>query len=32
MEASRFAGVEPQEPPRKGDPMSLEKFITAGGR
>jgi catechol 2,3-dioxygenase len=26
-EASRFAGVEPQEPPRKGNPMTLEKYV-----
>ena len=32
VEASRFAGVEPREPARKGDPMSLEKFIAAGMR
>jgi catechol 2,3-dioxygenase len=31
-EASRFAGVEPREPAKKGDPMSLEKFIAAGMR
>ena len=31
-EASRFAGVEPREPARKGDPLSLEKFIAAGMR
>jgi catechol 2,3-dioxygenase len=32
VEASRFAGVEPREPDRKGDPLSLEKFIAAGMR
>jgi 3,4-dihydroxyphenylacetate 2,3-dioxygenase len=32
VEASRFAGVEPRAPARKGDPMSLEKFIAAGMR
>jgi hypothetical protein len=32
VEASRFADVEPREPARKGDPMSLEKFIAAGMR
>src|SRR5205823_4782314 len=32
VEASRFAGIEPREPARKGDPMSLEKFIAAGMR
>ena len=32
VEASRFAGVEPREPARKGDPLSLEKFIAAGMR
>jgi len=31
-EASPFAGVELREPARKGDPMSLEKFIAAGMR
>jgi catechol 2,3-dioxygenase len=31
-EASRFAGVEPSEPARKGEPMSLEKFIAAAMR
>jgi catechol 2,3-dioxygenase len=30
VEASRFAGVEPREPARKGEPMSLERFIAAG--
>jgi catechol 2,3-dioxygenase len=32
VEASRFADVEPREPARKGDPMSLEKFVAAGMR
>jgi catechol 2,3-dioxygenase len=32
VEASRFAGVEPRESARKGEPMSLEKFIAAGMR
>ena len=32
VEASRFAGVAPREPARKGEPMSLEKFLTAGRR
>jgi hypothetical protein len=32
VEASRFADVEPREPARKSDPMSLEKFIAAGMR
>ena len=32
FEASRFAGVELREPVKKGDPMSLEKFIAAGMR
>ena len=31
-EATPFAGVELREPARKGDPMSLEKFIAAGMR
>jgi catechol 2,3-dioxygenase len=31
-EASPFAGVELREPARKGDPMSLEKFIATGMR
>ncbi len=31
-EASAFAGVEPREPARKGDPLSLEKFVAAGMR
>jgi catechol 2,3-dioxygenase len=26
-EASRFAGVEPRQPPRKGSPMTLEKYL-----
>jgi catechol 2,3-dioxygenase len=30
VEASSFAGVDPREPARKGDPLSLEKFIAAG--
>ena len=32
VEASPFLDVEPREPQRKGDPMSLEKFIAAGMR
>jgi len=32
LEASRFAGVEPRDPPHKGDPMTLEKFVAAGIR
>ena len=32
VEASRFAGVEPREPDKKGDPLSLEKFIAMGVR
>ncbi len=32
VEASRFVGVEPRDPPHKGDPMNLEKFIAAGMR
>src|SRR6478735_9405006 len=32
VEASRFAGVEPREPARKGEPLSLERFIAAGMR
>jgi len=32
VEASRFAGVAPREPARKGEPMSLEKFLAAGRR
>jgi hypothetical protein len=28
-EASRFAGVEPREPPHRGDPLTLEKFVAA---
>jgi hypothetical protein len=32
IEASRFADVEPREPARKGDPLSLEKFVAAGMR
>ena len=31
-EANPFAGVELRESARKGDPMSLEKFIAAGTR
>jgi catechol 2,3-dioxygenase len=31
-EASRFAGVEPREPPHKGDPLTLEKFVAAEAR
>jgi catechol 2,3-dioxygenase len=31
-EASRFAGVALREPARKGDPLSLEKFVAAGMR
>ena len=29
IEASRFAGIEPTEPPRKGNPMTLEKYVGA---
>jgi catechol 2,3-dioxygenase len=32
VEASPFLDVEPREPHRKGDPLSLEKFIAAGMR
>ena len=32
VEASRFAGVEPREPAKPGDPLNLEKFIAAGMR
>jgi hypothetical protein len=32
VEASRFAHVEPREPAKSGDPLSLEKFIAAGMR
>jgi catechol 2,3-dioxygenase len=28
-EASRFAGLEPREPPRKGNPMTLERYVAA---
>jgi catechol 2,3-dioxygenase len=28
-EASRFAGVEPREPAKKGNPMTLEKYVAA---
>jgi catechol 2,3-dioxygenase len=28
-EASRFAGVEPREPGRKGNPMTLERYVGA---
>jgi catechol 2,3-dioxygenase len=28
-EASLFAGIEPKEPPRKGNPMTLEKYVGA---
>jgi catechol 2,3-dioxygenase len=31
-EASRFAGVEPRDPAKKGAPRSLEDFIAAGMR
>src|SRR5260370_8119591 len=30
VEATRFAGVAPREPTRKGEPLSLEKFIPPG--
>jgi catechol 2,3-dioxygenase len=29
IEASRFAGIAPKEPPRKGNPMTLEKYVGA---
>ena len=28
-EASRFAGIEPREPSRKGNPMTLERYVAA---
>jgi catechol 2,3-dioxygenase len=31
LEASRFADTEPREPARKGDPMTLEKFLAEEG-
>jgi catechol 2,3-dioxygenase len=31
QEASRFLGLEPREPPRQGDPMTLVRF-SAGER
>ncbi|HEY4919387.1 MAG TPA: VOC family protein [Xanthobacteraceae bacterium] len=31
LEASRFAGVEPRDPPRMPDPFTLEKFLAAEG-
>jgi catechol 2,3-dioxygenase len=30
-EASRFAGIESREPAKKGNPMTLEKFVGAAG-
>jgi len=29
IEASRFAGIEPKDPARKGNPMTLEKYVGA---
>ena len=31
LEASRFPGVEPRDPARKGAPLTLEKFIAEAG-
>ena len=28
-EASRFSGIEPREPARKGNPLTLEKYVGA---